>query len=141
MVLAQYVHVAEIVCLLFQRGRQNMRMASPGAARAAERPQSRRYEPRSDHFGVADEPAIQDCARVQPRGSAAQRMRTRWPWSSSAPLRSCSVAPVRGKIDWMDRESSVRVLRDLKTGTGKPRRADDPPDARSDLQLAPHARR
>lgn len=47
---------------------------------------------------------------------------------------------VRGKIDKLDREGTTLLVRDIKTGAGKPRRADDLPDVGVDLQLGVYAR-
>jgi RecB family exonuclease len=46
---------------------------------------------------------------------------------------------VRGKIDKLDRDGDTLLVRDIKTGTGKPRRADDLPDPGIDLQVAVYA--
>lgn len=46
---------------------------------------------------------------------------------------------VRGKIDKLDCIDGTLVVRDIKTGAGKPRRANDAPDLGVDLQLAVYA--
>jgi hypothetical protein len=46
---------------------------------------------------------------------------------------------VRGKIDKLDCIDGTLLVRDIKTGAGKPRRADDEPDPGIDLQLAVYA--
>ncbi|HTU57879.1 MAG TPA: PD-(D/E)XK nuclease family protein, partial [Polyangiales bacterium] len=45
-----------------------------------------------------------------------------------------------GKIDKLDRDGDTLLVRDIKTGGGKPRAPDDPPDLGIDLQLALYAR-
>jgi RecB family exonuclease len=47
---------------------------------------------------------------------------------------------VRGRIDRIDVEHDAVLVRDLKTGRSKPRRADDPPSLNPDLQLGLYAR-
>lgn len=46
---------------------------------------------------------------------------------------------VRGKIDKLDRDGSSLLVRDIKTGKGKPRRPDAPPELGTDLQLGMYA--
>jgi RecB family exonuclease len=46
---------------------------------------------------------------------------------------------IRGKIDKLDCVGDTLVIRDIKTGSGKPRRAKDPPHPNIDLQLAVYA--
>jgi ATP-dependent helicase/DNAse subunit B len=46
---------------------------------------------------------------------------------------------VRGKIDKLDLDGKTLLVRDIKTGAGKPRRADDQPDPGIDLQVAVYA--
>ncbi|MET0388240.1 MAG: PD-(D/E)XK nuclease family protein, partial [Polyangiales bacterium] len=46
---------------------------------------------------------------------------------------------VRGKIDKLDLAGSRLLVRDIKTGAGKPRRADSPPELDIDLQLGLYA--
>jgi ATP-dependent helicase/DNAse subunit B len=46
---------------------------------------------------------------------------------------------VRGKIDKLDQDDDALLVRDIKTGAGKPRKADDPPDLSIDLQLSVYA--
>lgn len=47
---------------------------------------------------------------------------------------------LRGKIDKLDREGNTLLVRDIKTGAGKPRRADGEPELSIDLQLGVYAR-
>ena len=46
---------------------------------------------------------------------------------------------VRGKIDKLDRDGSTLLVRDLKTGQGRPRKGSDAPDVTIDLQLGIYA--
>lgn len=46
---------------------------------------------------------------------------------------------LRGKIDKLDAEDGTLLVRDIKTGSGKPRRGDAPPDPSIDLQLGVYA--
>jgi len=46
---------------------------------------------------------------------------------------------VRGKIDKLDQDGDAVLVRDIKTGAGKPRKGVDPPDLSIDLQLAVYA--
>lgn len=46
---------------------------------------------------------------------------------------------VRGFIDRLDLEGDTLLVRDIKTGKSKPRKADDPPDVGVDLQLGVYA--